>query len=107
LDDYGNNLSAVRPKRRRFWLRNTSEQKLKIIPRLKLPEFDRSVLINVSALAKLTSLKSLDLRFATLLDVSTLPELKNLESLNLFWTKVVDVSALKILYWSTSQSWLI
>jgi hypothetical protein len=93
-----------------------THQKLRIIQTLRLPEFDRSVLVNVSVLANLESLQSLDLSFtnvvdvsalvkltnlkslnmtrAELLDVSTLPELKNLESLDLSRTKVVDISAL-------------
>ncbi len=91
-------------------------QKLRNIQTLKLSEFDRSVLVNVSvlanlenlesldlcqtkvvdisALAQLTTLKTLTLYRAELLDISTFPELKDLESLDLSWTKVVDVSAL-------------
>jgi hypothetical protein len=91
-------------------------RKLRYIQSLTLIDFDSSVLVNdsvlanlenleslilpsthavdLSALAKLTKLKSLDLSGAEFLSVSTLPELKSLESLNLTKTFVVDVSAL-------------
>ncbi len=66
-------------------------QKLRNIQTLK---FDRSVLVNLSALAILTNLESLDLSLTNVVDVSALAKLTNLNWLTLRDTLVDNISAL-------------
>ncbi|MBD1872113.1 leucine-rich repeat domain-containing protein [Nodosilinea sp. FACHB-131] len=60
----------------------------------KLPDWNFRRLSDVSALANLTNLTSLNLGFTRVSDVSALANLTNLTSLSLRYTQVSDVSAL-------------
>jgi hypothetical protein len=68
--------------------------KLTNIQTLTLTEFDRSVLLDVSVLAQLENLESLNLTLTDFVDISALAQLTQLKSLHLSGAGVVDVSAL-------------
>jgi Leucine-rich repeat (LRR) protein len=68
--------------------------KMRSLQTLTLSEFDRSVIDDVSVLAKLTTLKSLNLSKTKIENISALEHLTNLKWLSLRITNVENVSAL-------------